>query len=252
LNGFGPGTFEQVWLPRASYYSYVQNAHSLYVETFTDTGLVGLVLLVGFFVVVVGAAVRMVIRTRHETRTAAAGITAALIAFCVSAAFDWIWQVPVLPAAFLLLAGAVLVTRARRPSMTGAGRIALRVGIVVAGLACLVAIGVPLATASDVRKSQSASSGGNQAVALSDALAAARVESGAASPQVQAALVLELQHHPAAALVYARRAAGNEPNNWSTWLIISRLEAETGHARASVAAYGQARALNPRSPVFGR
>ena len=34
----------------------------------------------------------------------AAGLTAALIAFCVAAAFDWIWQVPVVPAAFLLLA----------------------------------------------------------------------------------------------------------------------------------------------------
>ena len=38
--------------------------------------------------------------------------------------------------------------------------------------------------------------------------------------------------------------------NWSNWLTLSRLEAEDGHARASLRAYRQARALNPRSPIF--
>jgi O-antigen ligase len=253
LNGFGPGTFQLVWLPRAPFASYVQNAHSLYVETFADLGLIGLLVLLGFFGVVIAAAVRLLMRTHDEDRTRAAGVFAALMAFFVSAAFDWVWQVPVLPAAFLLLAGAVLAAgRRRRPRPHGIGGIAIRVGIVGTGLLCLVAIGVPLATANDVRKSQTASASGNQAMALSDALAAARVEPGAASPQIQAALVLELQHNPKAAVVYARRATGDEPNSWSSWLVLSRLEAEAGHPRASLVAYSRARYLNPRSAVFNQ
>jgi cytochrome c-type biogenesis protein CcmH/NrfG len=87
---------------------------------------------------------------------------------------------------------------------------------------------------------------------LSDALAAARIESGAASPEIQAALVQELQGHPGSALVSARRAAADEPANWSTWLIISRLEAETGHPHQALAAFIRARSLNPKSPVFSQ
>ncbi len=42
LKGFGPGTFQLVWLPRAHVVSYVRNAHSLYIETLTDAGIIGL------------------------------------------------------------------------------------------------------------------------------------------------------------------------------------------------------------------
>ncbi len=48
LGGWGPGTFQMVWLPRAPYLSYVVNAHSLYVETLSDVGIIGLVLLAAF------------------------------------------------------------------------------------------------------------------------------------------------------------------------------------------------------------
>ena len=107
LQGNGPGTFQLLWLPRAPYHSYVENAHSLYFETLAEVGTGG-----------PGAAGRLpgagdrawgslvVVRTRDEARAMAAGVTAATVAFAVSAGSDWIWQVPALPAAFLLLAAA--------------------------------------------------------------------------------------------------------------------------------------------------
>ncbi len=197
LDGWGPGTYQLVWLPHATPVGgYVVNAHSLYVETLSDLGIVGLALLIGFLALAVSAAIWAVVRSSDETRTRAAGAAAALLAFTVSAAFDWVWQLPVLPAAFMLIAAAVLApvsmpisiraisgeTRAE-PTSGGPRRWVVRGGLVLAAIACLVAISVPLATTSDVRKSQTAVAAGDNAVALKDANSAAKIEPGAASPQ---------------------------------------------------------------------
>jgi hypothetical protein len=249
FGGSGPGTFQLLWTPRAPYFSYVENAHSLYLETLAETGVVGVALLVAFFVLAVGAAVRLSARSRYEARVRAAGVLGAMVAFCVSAASDWIWQVPALPAAFLLLAAAVLAP----PRAAGARRAAtlsLRLGVIATAIACLLAIAIPMATVSTVRESQAAVLKGDPARALADAQAAVRLEPGAASPQIQLALVFELQGDVPGALEAAHRATLDEPNNWTAWLIASRLEAEAGHPTASLAAYSRSRALNPQSPLF--
>jgi Flp pilus assembly protein TadD len=126
----------------------------------------------------------------------------------------------------------------------------LRVGASLVAIACLVAIGVPLATANKIKASQDAASRGDPALALRDAQGAANVEPGAASPQVQLALVEEQQGNVRGALAAANRAAHDEPANWSTWLIIARLDAENRRPVASLAAFRRARSLNPHSPVF--
>ena len=226
LDGSGAGTFQLLWAPRAPYFSYVQNAHSLYVETLAETGIVGVVLLGGFFVLVLGATVRLSVRSRYEARVRAAGFAGAMFAFCVAAASDWIWQVPALPAAFLVLAGAVLAPPHARSS--GGASLPLRLGAIALAAAALVAIAVPLATVSTVRDSQAAVLDGNSAQALADARTAVRLEPGAATAQIQLAEVLELQGRVPEALAAAREATADEPSNWSGWLIVSRLEAEAG------------------------
>jgi hypothetical protein len=248
LGGSGPGTFQLVWDPRAPYFSSVENAHSLYVETLAETGLVGLALLGSFFLLVLGAAVRLSRRSRFGARVQAAGLTGALVAFTVGAAGDWIWQVPALPAAFLLLTAAVLAPL--RPAAPRRPPAALRLGAIAVAIASLVAIAIPLATVNTVRASQTAVLSGNPTRALADARDAVRLEPDAVSPQIQLALVLELEGDVPAALAAAQTAASNEPSDWSAWLIVSRLEAEAGHPGASVAAYLRSRALNPQSPLF--
>jgi cytochrome c-type biogenesis protein CcmH/NrfG len=170
----------------------------------------------------------------------------------VSAAFDWVWQMPVLPVAVLLLAAAVLAPSRRRvpgPSSRTAG-IAARVALAGVAAASLIAIGVPLATTEAVRQSQAAVNASDTTAALSDARSAVALEPGAATPQLQEALVLELRGDLPDAVTAARRATADEPANWQTWLVLSRLEAESGHATAAVAAYRRARTQNPRSLVF--
>lgn len=253
LGGSGPGTYQLLWLPRAvPSVGYVQNAHSLYFETLAELGVVGLALLIAFLVGVLSAAVVLVVRSQYEQRIRAAGAVAALIAFMVSAAYDWIWQVPVLPVAFLLLAAAVIAPSGAAQRARGAlfARRGLRAALVVSGLVCLGVIGVPLATATAVQRSQAAAASGDTTLALRDAQDAARIQPGAASPQIQLALVYELRRNLPQALLAAKRAVHDEPANWSTWLIMSRLEAEEGRVASSVAAFRRARSLNPNSPLF--
>jgi hypothetical protein len=277
LTGNGPGTFQFLWLPRAPYTSYVQNAHSLYFETFAETGLVGVALLVGFLGLLIAQAVRLVLRTTEGTRARAAGVAAALVAFAISAGTDWVWQVTVIPTAFILIAATVLIPsrrairegerrsassrRSGSSSRSGSGSrsssnqprwgaLAVRGSVILLALLCTAAIAVPLAMTNAVRRSQAAAASGNLTLALSDARTAARVESGAGSPQVQMALILEAQGKRRQALAPALRAVRNDPDNWSSWLVLSRLQAEARNPTASLAAYRQARSLNPRSRVF--
>ena len=56
----------------------------------------------------------------------------------------------------------------------------------------------------------------------------------------------------AGALAAAKHATRDEPQNWSDWLVVSRLQAESGHPAAAIAAYRRARSLNPRSSLFER
>ncbi len=252
LRGWGPGTFQLIWLPRAPISNYVRNAHSLYIETLVEVGLIGLLLLAGFLLLVFGTAIRRVAKSTLAVRAQAAGVAAACMAFLVSAASDWIWQVPVLPVALLLLAAAVLAPAERAAVLRqrAGGGWALRAGIAVTAVASLVAIGVPLATTNALRRSQAEAAAGNNGAALTDARSAIRLEPGSVSAQLQVALVLEVQGRFAQAAVAAQSATAAEPQNWQPWLVLSRLDAEAGRPRAAVAAYRRARALNPQSPLF--
>jgi hypothetical protein len=253
LTGSGPGTFQLDWLPRAHVGGYVENAHSLYVETYTELGLVGLVVLVAFFVAALVAVARVVARSSYEERTRAAAIAAAIVAFLIGAGFDWLWQMPVLPAAVLLLLGAALApasaSAATAPKPRRAG-LPTQLSAVAVGLACLVAIAYPLATNSAVANSQNAASINNLPLALTDAQSAVKLEPGSAEAQVQLALVYEADRQYAPGVAAARHAVKDEPQNWSNWFALFRLQAEEGDAHASLVSYLKAKSLNPQSSVF--
>jgi tetratricopeptide (TPR) repeat protein len=177
-----------------------------------------------------------------------AAAIAAMLAFCVGAAYDWLWELPVLPAAFLLLAAAVLTAGSRRRPERP--RVRLRVGFAIAALAALVAIAVPLAAITSLRESQDAARAQDFGAALTKAKDAAGVEPFAAGPHLQVALVLEQQGRLKGAEAAAREAVSHEPDEWRSWVVLSRLAAKRGKVHSAVAAYERARSLNPRSALF--
>lgn len=251
LIGGGPGTFEYWWAERGSIGGFIRNAHSLYFETLGELGVIGLVLIIGVIFVPIGVGVRRAWRATVEQRSLIAGIVASCVAFATAAGSDWVWQIPVIPVAFLLLAAAILAGDGAVPrSMRGRRQLVIRGGLVATGLAALVAIAIPLYSTIKVNASQAAVRSHDLNAALDAARTAADIEPYAATPKVQEALVYELQHRFPAAIAVAREATQAESTNWRTWLVLSRLEAEDRNAGAAIAAYTKARSLNPRSAIF--
>lgn len=109
--GSGAGSFYLSWREHRTAPQEVRDAHSLYIETLSELGPVGLVLVVALVTIPLGAAVRL--RGDPLVATAAAGFGV----FAVHAGIDWDWEMPVVTLAALGCAGAVLA----RPSLDREG-----------------------------------------------------------------------------------------------------------------------------------
>ncbi len=250
LHGIGPGTFEFWWAQHNSVSEFVRNAHSLYFETLAELGIVGASLIVALLGVLLAVGAWRAWHAPPFTRHLLATAVAALAVFAVAAAYDWVWQLSVLPAAALLLGAGVLSARRRPSFVTRRTRTGTRVALVVAALLALPAIGIPLVATSEIRSSQAAVRSGDLGAAMQDAHTAQTLEPYAATPRLQRALILESQRRFAQAALAAGEATAREPTNWQMWLVRSRIAAEAGHPSSALIYYRRARALNPTSPPF--
>jgi O-antigen ligase len=106
--GTGAGTYELSWLERRPVPDSARDAHSLYLESLSELGPVGVALL-GLTLAVPLAAT---LAARRTWLVPALG--AAYMAYLTHAAFDWDWEVPAVTLAALFAGGGALV--AARPS----------------------------------------------------------------------------------------------------------------------------------------
>jgi hypothetical protein len=249
LTGIGPGTYQFYWAQHGSIYEFIRNAHSLYLETLAEAGLVGFVLIAGFLLVLVGTGVVRALdaTVRSRRRAIVAAATASLLAFLAAAAYDWVWQLPAAALVALLLGAGILSSRGSAPGGRRSG--AVRALVATAGICAMIAIAIPFGEAVAIRSSQADAAAGRLGAALGDATTAQRLEPYAATPRVQRALILERAgdlHDARSAIIQATARA---PTNWSIWLIRARIDAESGRERAAARDYRRAHALDPLSPT---
>jgi O-antigen ligase len=107
LRGTGTRGFATLWLQKRTITEPVSDAHSLYLETLVELGLVGAVLLAAFLGGA-GVAAARVYRSGRRGRTLATGWIAAGAVFLVHAGLDWDWEMPAVALIFLALTGAAL------------------------------------------------------------------------------------------------------------------------------------------------
>ncbi|MEA2331517.1 MAG: hypothetical protein QOH58_1655 [Thermoleophilaceae bacterium] len=119
--GLGSGAFFVEWRRTGDRVDQSADAHSLYLETAAELGLIGVALLALLFGGVTAALVRL---DRVHPRTAT-GLAAGLAAWAVHAGLDWDWEVPAVSLVALLLAAAAIAWSeelpVRRPATAAAG-----------------------------------------------------------------------------------------------------------------------------------
>ena len=112
LKGTGAGGFNVIWLQHRDVNERARVAHSLYVETLAELGIVGFAFLLLFLGGVVAAARRVA--------RASPGPIAALLVFAAHCAIDWDWQVPAVALVALALAGLVIAESEAAERLDGA------------------------------------------------------------------------------------------------------------------------------------
>ena len=248
LRGIGPGTFEFHWNMEGGRL-FVRDAHSLYLESAAEVGLLGAGLTIAALLGVVFLAVRATYRHRDPGRAgAAAALTAALIVYLFHAGIDWMWESTAITA--LALAGGALAaastTRSRGP--TPGWRV--RGGLVVLAV-CACALALPgLLSTTKLRASRDAFRHGDDPRALELANSAVSRQPWAAEPYVQRALLRWSDGDFDAAARDFDRAREHDPLNWRHPALVARMEADRGRAGPAVRAFREAQALRPASPFL--
>lgn len=104
VKGSGSGGFAVEWRRQPDRTESAVDAHSLYIETLSELGVVGMALLALFVAGVLACAVQ----AHRRAPAAAAGPAAALMVFAVHAGLDWDWEMPALTGVALVLAAALV------------------------------------------------------------------------------------------------------------------------------------------------
>lgn len=251
IQGGGAGSFEAWWAQHGTLSLFVRDAHSLYLETMAELGVVGLLLLLSFFVVVLTLGIRAGIRSLPAERTTAAGLLGVGGGFLAAAALDWMWEVTAISStAFLAFGLALLLLTPEVEQAVGAGGFASRLMAAAVALSIAAATAVMLLGERELQRSRSAAAAGDTGAAVERAAASRALQPWAASPSLQLALVQER----AGAIPAARRsiedALRKDGADWRLWLVSARLAAREGDIEAAQASLSRAAELNPRSPLF--
>jgi O-Antigen ligase len=248
--GDGAGAFNPWWLQRNTLTRFVRDAHSIYLQTLAELGIVGLLLLLLAFA---PAFVAMRTRRNSAAPSSVAAFGAAFTAFAAASAYDWMWEVTVVSVVALACLG-ILVGNATAPGETvarGSVRLRWKVAALAAALAIIVAQAVPGLVDLRLQSSEAAVRHGQLERAFSHALAARAIEPWAASPYVQLALVDEARGRTKTAEGWIEGALDRNPVSWTSWLIAARLQTKLGAIPAARRSLHRARELNPRSTIFG-
>lgn len=261
LLGRGAGSYEAWWAQNGSIAMFVRDAHSLYLETLGELGVLGFLLVVAAFLVGIATAGARLLRSRGEERTMLTALAAGFLAYAFAAGIDWMWELTVVSAvgiAFLGLLTGPATEQARRPRLLlrpqaaspGRRRFAAGVTAVVAGWLLICAEAIPLLAQVKIGDSQAAVDRGDADAARSAADAARRLQPWAASPYLQLGLVEEQTGELGSARGWIREAIEHDPENWRLWLVAARIETKTGAIAAARRSLARAAELNPRSPLF--
>lgn len=234
--GNGAGSFERIWDHSNRADEVVRDAHGLYVETLSELGVVGLVLLV------LGLSVPLVVGFRCRVAAFVPALMGGYLAFLAHLAVDWDWELSGVALTGLFVGCLLLIAHRRREQR--ALPATLRASGVLVGLAVTGLAFVGLTGNTALAKAQAANDHHRYAEAVTAATRARRWMPWSPVP-LQALGTARLgQGDTSGAKASFRAAIALDPNNWQSWLDL----AASVHGKVRARAVARARALYPRSP----
>jgi O-Antigen ligase len=248
LNGGGAGSWQAWWLQHDSLKVFSAFAHSLYLETLGELGIVGLLLIGGAVLVALVGAARSAVRLGSGE---IAGAAACGTAFFAAAAYDWVWQLAGIAVVGVGMLGFALGALPSSRARAWGRSTALRPALALVAVAAIIPQYVVLAAGSHLRNSQDAFDARDAARSRSEALAAKAIEPWAASPYRQLGLVAEAEGRLGVASHWLDEAISRSRRDYTLWLTAATIETKRGRGRAAVRDLHEARRLNPNSSAFG-
>jgi hypothetical protein len=259
VEGIGAGGYEAWWNQHGSLPRPIRDAHSLFLETLAELGIVGLAILLAFFGVVAVSGARA--RRRWGCAEFGAAL-AVLVTGVVSAGTDWTWELPACFGPVVVVAGLLTGPAAEpadEPSPADAtagspatGRLGLGIATLLVAWTAIWAGGVLFLTELKLNSSQEAASRGDLVAAADDARQASSLQPWAAEPRLQLALVQALGQELDPANGSLDEAIDRAPDDYRLWLVKSNFEYRQRHKEAGKQALDQARRLFPRAPIFAK
>ena len=244
LRGTGAGTYELTWAEHRPSEFTVRDGHSLYLETLSELGVVGGILLIAALGGILGA---LAWRARGKERALWAAMLAAGGVWALHAAQDWVWELPSVTA-WLFAAGGIAL--ARPPGAPETRLVAPpRLARVIAALVVLALAVTPVLNAladARLRDSVAALKVGDCQTAIDQALSATSALGARPEPYAILAFCDVRLGKTELADRMIRNAIDRDPNNWVYHYGLGLVLAAQGEdPREAIA---EARRLNPREP----
>jgi O-Antigen ligase len=233
LTGTGAGTYELWWNQHRPEAAQILDAHSLYLETMAELGLVGLALLGAALLIPLSGA----FRRRHAPLVPFAA--AAFVAWAVHAGVDWDWEITAVTLTALACA-TVLVDGVGTPVRLGtpARSLAAAAAVGIAAFALVATVGNRALARADASLVQ-----GNRAQAYDEAKRAARWMPWSGDPLILVGELDVARGNHAVGVRKLRQAVAREPRSYLAWYALA--DAASGATRRHAAL--QVIRLNPRS-----
>jgi len=234
--GSGAGTYEQVWMRDRPVTVKVRDAHSLYLETLSELGPVGLTLLLGTLAIPIVAGIRA------SNRRLVSLALGAYVAYLVHAGIDWDWEMPAVTVTALFCGVGLLVAakNGEPKPLSAAGRIGgLTLILVLASFAFVGLVGNRALT-----RSADAGLRGQATEARAEARTSARWAPWSYQPWEQLGELELADGSLAKAQTYFRKGIRKNERDWELWLDL----ALASDGRERLQAVTVAWRLNPRSP----
>ena len=237
--GSGPGTYEQYWNLHRPIGHIVRDAHSVYLETLAELGVVGLIL----FALAFGAPLVAAVGARREPL--AVGALGAYVVYLVHAGLDWDWELTGLTVPALACGAALLLLRPTTSSpLIPAAQARIAGAVLAVALTAVAVVGLAGSSANRLSEEALDSTPPDYAKAEDEAKRAKRWAPWSSEPWQRLGEAQLGAGDPVAARASFRKAITKEPRDWQLWFRLA--EASTGAEQRR--ALAEARRLNPRSP----